>query len=388
MKHCGIAILLFLFLAVSPAIASAEPLLTHTDVFTSGKDGYHTYRIPAVETAPDGSLIAIAEGRKYNRRGAGFNNNDVDLVMKRSTDGGQTWSKLTVIDDPGEKWSVCNPVTVVDRTTGRVWLFLIRLKPGRTSATSRLGTDDCQAWARYSDDHGASWSQAIDITQVARDVENWGSIFFGPGGAIQNRKGRLIVPLSVTTGHRDAQNKIVDGSWNMFAIYSNDHGRTWHRGQLLPIRDGGNENQLVELADGRILMDARQVTGSHRWLRTSGDGGVTWSKPQPGVTASPVACAIERYTLKSAGDDRNRILWTGPKGPGRTRLVVRTSYDEGKTFTNERLISQEKAAYSDLTILKDETVGVLWERGVKQGHEFITFTRFNQEFFEATTPQP
>ena len=135
-------------------------------------------------------------------------------------------------------------------------------------------------------------------------------------------------------------------------------------------------------------MDARQVTGSHRWLRTSGDGGVTWSKPQPGVTASPVACAIERYTLKSAGDDRNRILWTGPKGPGRTRLVVRTSYDEGKTFTNERLISKNKAAYSDLTILKDETVGVLWERGVKQGHEFITFTQFNQEFFEATTPQP
>jgi sialidase-1 len=95
-----------------------------------------------------------------------------------------------------------------------------------------------------------------------------------------------------------------------------------------------------------------------------------------------VACAIQRYTLKSAGDDRNRILWTGPKGPGRANLVVRVSYDEGQTFTGERLISAGHAAYADLTILKDKSVGVLWERGVEQGYQFLTFTRFNLEFLE------
>ena len=97
-----------------------------------------------------------------------------------------------------------------------------------------------------------------------------------------------------------------------------------------------------------------------------------------------MACAIERYTLKSAGDDRNRILWTGPKGPGRTRLVIRTSYDEGQTFTNEREVFSRHAAYSDLTILKDKTVGVLWERGVERGYQFITFTRLDREFLEPT----
>jgi sialidase-1 len=100
------------------------------------------------------------------------------------------------------------------------------------------------------------------------------------------------------------------------------------------------------------------------------------------VAVNPVACAIERYTLKSAGDDRDRILWTGPKGPGRTNLVVLTSYDEGKRFVNERLIWKKEAAYSDLTILKDKTVGVLWERGDQRGYQFITFTRFNREFLE------
>ena len=125
----------------------------------------------------------------------------------------------------------------------------------------------------------------------------------------------------------------------------------------------GDENQLVELADGRLLMDIRQESGPHRSFSTSEDGGKTWSARRPGLPVSPVACAIERYTLKSAGDDRDRIIWTGPKGPDRQNLVVRISYDEGQTFPVERLIAAGPAAYSDLTILKDKTIGVLWERG-------------------------
>ena len=131
-------------------------------------------------------------------------------------------------------------------------------------------------------------------------------------------------------------------------------------------------------------MDVRQMSGEHRWLATSSDGGKTWSAPRPGVTVTRVACAIERYTLESAGADRNRILWTGPKGPGRAQLVVRVSYDEGKTFTNERLISSDKAAYSDITILTDKSIGVLWERG---GYQSITFSRFDLDFLESARSQ-
>lgn len=98
---------------------------------------------------------------------------------------------------------------------------------------------------------------------------------------------------------------------------------------------------------------------------------------------TPCACAIERLTLKSAGDDRNRILWTGPKGPGRKTLMARVSYDEGKTFPVERIISEEPAAYSDLAMLKDRTVGCLWERG---NYRLITFTRFNLAFLEPEGP--
>ncbi len=369
------ASLLLLFAACGPVLA--EPLREQADVFTSGTDGYHTFRIPAIETAPDGSLIALAEARKYNRADPGYGKQDIDLVCKRSTDAGRTWSAMTVIEDPGELWSAANPATVVDRQTGRVWLLYLRSKPGRSTETARPRTDDMQTFARTSDDNGQTWSDPIDLTAVARDLDapgDWRASVIGPGGAIQDRRGRLIAPA-----WRAAP-------YTAFAIYSNDHGQTWRRGQILPDQEG-SESQLVELSDGRILMDLRQSGGPHQWITTSRDGGQTWSKPIPGQTLPPVACAVERYSSKLAADGRDRILWTGPKGPGRTRLVVRISYDDAQTFPAERQISDHHAAYSDLTVLKDGSVGIFWERGVEDGYQFLTFTRLNLDYLESDVPK-
>lgn len=380
----GRGLLMILCVLALTGRGSAAEILTHVDVFTSGTEGYHTFRIPAIETAPDGTLIALAEARKYNSADPGFHGNDIDLVSKRSTDGGKTWSKLRVVDDPGDRWAACNPATTVDRTTGRVWLFNVRTKPGCSSYTSRPGTDDAQTWVRYSADNGATWSEPVDVTRVARDFDNWGCSDFGPGGAIQDQTGRLIAPVSKATGRKDASGKPVGGPWNGLVIFSEDHGETFQRGGLLPGGEWCSEAQLVELADGRILIDCRQMSGSTRNVATSSDGGQTWSRPRPGAPVTRVACAIERLTLKSAGDDRNRIIWTGPKGPGRANLVVRVSYDEGETFPIERMIAEEPAAYSDLTVLKDKTAGVLWERA---GYKYITFTRFNLKFLESSASQ-
>jgi sialidase-1 len=351
--------------------AGAEPLLTHTDVFISGKDGYHTYRIPALETALDGSLIAFAEARKYGAADPGFGKQDIDLVYKRSTNNGATWSPMTVLEDPGELWSAANPATLVDRLNHRLWVFYLRSQPGRSTDTARPGTADLQTLARWSDTSGQTWSEPLDLTAVARDMKDpaWRASVAGPGGAIQTRKGRLLVPM-------------WKAPFATFAIFSDDHGRTWERGQLVPGKQGGDECQVVELADGRILMDIRQEAGASRWLAESNDGGKTWAAPRSGLVVTPVMCASERFTLHAAGDDRNRLLWSGPKGPQRRRLIIRTSYDEGLSFTNEQVVSDQYAAYSDLAILQDKTAGVLWERGVERGYQFITFTRLNREWLE------
>jgi len=353
------------------ANAGAGPLFQQVDVFISGQDGYFAYRIPAIETAPDGSLLAFAEARKYNLDDPGFNKQDIDLVMKRSPDGGRTWSAMRIIEDPGEGWSAANPSTLVDRDTGRVWLFCLRGRPGRNTYTARPGTDDIQILARHSRDHGLTWSEPLDLTRATRDLSDpkWRTSVMGPGGGMQSRDGRLAIP-----GWRFEP-------WSVFAVVSEDHGRTWHRGGF--VSDvAGDECQLVELADGRWRIDIRQQRGPHRWQATSTDGGKTWSPPRAGETVSAVACAMERWTLKANGADRDRLVWTGPKGPERSNLVVRVSLDEGQTFPHERAISIGPAAYSDLTVLKDNTVGVLWERGLNSGYQFITLTRFNRQWLE------
>ena len=301
----------------------------------------------------------------------GFGRQDIDLVYRRSTNNGATWSPMKVLEDPGELWSAANPATVVDRAKAKVWVFYLRSRPGRSTDTSRPGTDDMQTLARWSDDNGLSWSEPLDLTAVARDMNDtaWRASVPGPGGPIQTRAGRLLVP-------------IWKAPYAVFTIYSDDHGRSWQRGQFVPGNQGGDENQLVELANGHILMDIRQNSGPHRWLAESADGGATWAEPRPGLAVTPVACAIERFTLQAAGAQSNRIVWTGPKGPERRQLVIRVSYDEGRTFKLERLISEQYAAYSDLALLKDRSLGILWERGVERGYQFITFTKVGLEFLE------
>jgi sialidase-1 len=367
--------LLFL-LCTAAGLAAAQPKLTHVDVFTAGESGYHTYRIPALVTASDGTLIAFAEARKQNSGDPGHG--DIDLVFKRSSDNGATWSPLKILDDPGEGWSASNPTPLTDRDTRRVWIFYNRWEPGHGTATSLPGTSRNQTWARFTENHGETWSAPIDLTRAARDYDQWGAMFLGPGGAIQTRSGRLLIPsamrpdayeISLSAGGFSGRTLFM----RSYALFSDDHGKTWQRGALL--RALTDENQFVELADGSIMIDARQATGNHRWIAISSDGGQTWSEPLIGQTVTPIAVSIERF-------DNSRLLWVGPAGPGRRRLVARLSGDEGQTYSSDKVIYGGLAAYSDIAMLRDGSAGVLWERGVSRGYQFITFTRLTREFLD------
>jgi sialidase-1 len=373
-------VLLFL---LASALVAAQPLLTHKDLLRGGEGGYASYRIPAIVTAADGSLVIFAEARKENRGDPGAG--DIDIVTRRSTDNGATWSPMRVLDDPGEKWAASNPTPLLDRSNNRLWLFFNRWEPGMGTLRARPATANNQMWARYSDDHGATWSAPRDLTRESRVFEHWGAMFLGPGGAIQSRSGRLLLPAAMKPDAFSVLGATPDGAgpvplMRAYVLYSDDHGATWKRGALAGALT--NENQLVELADGAILMDARQNSGAHRWHLTSQNGGETWATPRPGQSLRMVATGIERFSLASAGDGRNRLIWTGPTLPGRRNLVVRVSYDEGQTWTNERLLYGGFAAYSDIAIASDGAAAVLWERGVSEGTQFITFTRFNREFLE------
>ncbi len=343
----------------------AEPRLsTPVTVFAAGV-GYPNYRIPSLVSTADGTLIAIAEGRQNDDPGIG---GDIDLVCRRSTDGGATWAAMQVIDN----WTggtVSNATSVVDQSTGRVWLLYNRWEGTHGTADSMPGTTNNTAWVRYSDNAGANWSAPTDITTSVKDFNNWNTMAFGPGSGIQASNGRLIIPAS----------RYLNG-WNTYAVYSSDHGGTWTRGQLAPGGNLANENQLVQLADGKILMDARPSSGTApRLTSTSTTGGLTWSTLTATQGSYDCEAAIERFTLQSAGDDRNRIVWTGPKEIGRSDLVIRTSYDEAQTYTNERLLYDGYSGYSDVSILQDRSIGVLFETAQARS---LTFTKLNRQWIE------
>lgn len=331
---------------------AADDSPRQVDVFTSGAEGYHTYRIPGVVLTSEGTLLAFCEGRKTGRGDHG----DLDLVLRRSTDGGSTWEPMQLVYEEGgsEKITIGNPCPVVDRTTGTIWLPFCR--------------DNDEVLITNSTDDGRSWAKPTEITQHVKKPQ-WGWYATGPGHGIQLTTGRLLIPCDC----RDQKGK---GDWGRkgrsLVFYSDDHGQNWKLGDATD--PGMNECEAVELADGSILLSMRQYLGpKQRAFSKSTDAGLTWSKPRhhPEVHCPVCQSSILRHTLPPA--DKNRILYSGPGGPGRTHMTVRLSYDEGQTWPVHKLLYEGSSAYSDLVALSDGTIGCLYER---DNYGRITFARF------------
>src|SRR5687767_7567649 len=144
-----------------PGARQAAPSLLQTDVFVAGDRGYHTFRIPSIIATPRGTLLAFAEGRHDGAADSGH----IDLVARRSTDAGATWSAVQVVGDNGpDAW--VNPCAVVDRRTGTLWLFTTQNRAADkekeiTAGSSRAGIT---VWVLKSDDDGVTWSKPIEIT--------------------------------------------------------------------------------------------------------------------------------------------------------------------------------------------------------------------------------
>ena len=350
-------------------VLGASGTVEHHTVFKCGEDGYHTYRIPSIIQAKDGTLVAFAEGRRDNRGDPGRGH--IDLVYKLSNDGGRTWSSLHILEKAKEGGSASNPTVVMDNNSGRIIIIYPLWEPAMYYRNSLPGTSDNRVIMRFSDDYGQNWSKAEDITHQARH-EQWGFTAFGPGHGIQTSTGRLIIPAFSNSPEIEDDNPLKKRA--AFALYSDDGGKTWQRGQQ--IAASTHENQIVELDDGRLMMDARQINSEiqMRWMAISNDQGETWSKPTQTQICAEICAGLLRYPLKGRCSG-NLLLWSGIKGPNRTNLILRLSYDQALTFPIEMLIGPGPAGYSDLTLLKNGDVGMLWENGKEDYREKILFTR-------------
>ena len=345
--------------------AVLEPSTQSVDVFTSGQDGYHTYRIPAIIKAEDGSLLAFAEGR----RGGQGDSGDIDLVMKRSTDGGATWSAQRCLWDDGP--NTCgNPCPVVDRSNGRIHLLMTRNlgSDHERMIIDQTSTESRSVWVMTTDDHGTTWSTPREITKSTK-LLNWTWYATGPGNGIQLERGKHAGRLVVPCDHIEAGSK----KYFSHVILSDDGGTTWRIGGRTPT-DQVNECAVAELSDGRLLLNMRNYDRSQRTRAQSRsrDGGLSWSEVVHEDTLPEPICQASMIAL----DDGRRLVFSNPaSSSSRTAMTVRTSDDGGASWSEGVLLHAGPSAYSCLTELADGGVGCLYERGTSHPYESIRFER-------------
>ncbi|WP_205513634.1 sialidase family protein [Longitalea arenae] len=353
-------------------LTEATQTHTYSKIFDGGTGGYHSFRIPSIVRTNANTLIAFVEGRMSMNKDHG----NINVEYKRSTDNGATWSAMMEVVGAGlGTWG--NPTAVVDRSTGRIWVFMNwnaeNKNIGGTDGYEKIDTwGDRKVYYSYSDNDGLSFSTPTDMTSTLLPPNyTWDAI--GPGVGIQTSNGTLVIP---------AQGR---------NIYSTDHGATWHY-KLIP--GGTSEGAIVELMDGRLMRNDRATTtvwntAKRRWVSRGTIAG-SFSTFAPDDVLLDPACqgSIVRYT---GAPDRIMVL-NSASTETRCKMRVRISYDGGQTWpisrkiydwlTDSEAFAQGKGGYSSMVKTADYTIGALIEINENTGdsqnsHRSIEFHKFN-----------
>ena len=361
-----------------PAVAKDKdehksPSSEAVDVFAPNIKGspYKSVRIPCIVNA-GGTLIAAAEGR-YAASGDQAEN---DIIVSVSTNGGKTWSKPTIAAKSDNGSTFNNPCLIYDAVKKQTLCFYQRYPKGQKERDiSTLDLKDPKALRNFVvfSKNGKSWSKPVEVTSTTRH-EDCATSCSGPNPGVQltrgEHKGRLVVVFNEA---------VRFGKWHITAAYSDDHGETWKMASGRTRDCGINEVSSVETEDGGVFVVSRdQNCGGSKFISTSTDGGDTWSEA---TTHSELPCpqcqnGLTRYSF--ADDEKlggkGRILFSGPKGPGRQRIdgIIKMSYDDGKTWPVEKLVAPGAFGYSAMCPVKPGYVGLLYE-----GNGAIKFLKFS-----------
>ena len=349
-----------------------------TNLFEAYTNGYVAFRIPGIVVTRRGVVLAYCAARK---NGSG-DWDHIDIAMRRSLDKGASWQPPKILVGEG-KTTIDNPTAIVDRQTGAVH-FLYQMNYAR-------------CYYMRSDDDGETFTAPVDITptfeQFRKDYD-WTVLAPGPGHGIQLDNGRLLVPVWLSTGGHSHHPSC------MSTVYSDDHGRTWRRGEIVarntPETPNPNETVAVQLADGRVMLNIRNESPRFRRLVAfSPDGATGWTKPvYDEALFEPICFASIVRAIPRPGRQGSCILFSNPDSrsvpvasgwKSRESLSIKASEDEGRTWPVSRVLEPGGSGYSDLAVLPDGTVLFLYENGGvggKAGYatHYLTLARFPVEW--------
>lgn len=341
------------------AAGSAEGEFQESLVFQAGDDGLSVFHVFGLTTTVAGSVLAFAEAR--------LTPHDADphhLAVRRSRDGGRTWEPLRYVRRSDGVQSFINPTPLVDRETGRIFLF--HAECFRDAGNTGGSPDSSRLYVVTSDDDGETWSSPTDLTGLFDGDPNGQTLHMpGPGHGIQLADGRLVLQV----WHRRAiAFPVAERRYGVTVIHSDDGGATWQAGGGVPL-DGAyplNEARLIERPDGALVVLGRYASGgTHpRIVSVSTDRGATWSPPVLDASTRPVNAidtGIVRLTGLGARED-SRLVFSRTDSPTRRNMTVSISYDEGMSWPYSRVLTEGPASYSDTVALPDGRIGVLYGR--------------------------
>lgn len=330
---------------------------------SAGDDASRAFRIPGLVTTRSGTLIATYDVRW---RGWGDLPGDVDVAVRRSTDGGRTWSAQQIVLDMGNDpdWrhdGVGDPSILVDRATGRVFVFATWSHGDRAWRGSGPGLspeETGQLVVTSSDDDGMTWSAPRNLTTMVKRPE-WSYLLQGPGRGITMEDGTLALPAQFQAPPSD------DRIPSATLLTSDDHGETWRIGTSA--RLDTTESAVVELARGALMLNMRDNRGGSRAVSVTRDLGATWSEHPTSRRAlvEPVCMASLIHVGRAlTGEADGRLLFSNPAvaSAPRRRMTIRASSDFGGTWPRTLLLDEgTSAGYSCLTMIDEDTVGILYE---------------------------
>jgi len=349
-------------------------------LFENGTGAYSCYRIPAVIKSPDGSLLAFAEGRTANCGDFG----NVDILIRKSTDGGLSWSTEKVLVDNGEL-QAGNPAPVVDYLDpyypqGRLFLFYNTGSVGEQEL--RLGKGNREVHYITSTDNGTSWSSPTNITeQVHFNATNsktnldWRTHANTPGHAIQLKKGVYRGRLYIPANHSKGPPQEGYNDYRAYGYYSDDHGLTWKVSPDVPFASS-NEAIGVELTDGTLMLNIREQSGNTklRIVALSSDGGATWDTLY--FDPKLISPVCQSSILLFEDEKTPLLIYSGPNSTDkREKMTLKISMDNGKNWEYEKEVYSGGAAYSDLVQIDNKRIGLFYEK------------EFEKLVFEIFTPK-